>query len=122
MSEEFSRTQRVSELIRRELSPPLQVLSRDENLGLITITSVDVSPDLKQALVYITAMGTSLESKALISAVNQHAGPLRHHLSVNMKIRTIPKLRFVYDESVERGVRLSALIDSLSVPAKEQDD
>ncbi len=122
MSEEFSRAQRVSEVIRRELSVPLQRQSRDHNLGLVTITGVDVSPDFKQAKVYVTSIGSSLEPADVVRYLNQHSGPFRHHLSVNMKLRIIPRLHFVYDESVENGVRLSALIDSLSKPDTSPDE
>ncbi len=122
MSEEFSRTQRVSEVIRRELSVPLQIQSRDHHLGLVTITGVDVTSDFKHAKVYVTCIGGSMQPAEVIKFLNEHSGPFRHHLSINMKLRTIPRLRFVFDESVENGVRLYALIDSLSKPDSDSED
>jgi len=114
MSEEFSRTRRVGEQLKRELAPLVQEIARDTSLGMITITAADVSPDLKQAKVYVTAIGSALETKEIISILNASAGSMRQHLSHIIRLRSVPKLRFLFDESVERGARVSALIDSVA--------
>ncbi len=113
MFEQTQRTRRVSESIRRELSQPLLEICRDQKLGLVTVTVVDVSPDLRHAKVYITALGADDAASKAVDVLNNEAGPLRHHLAQEIPTRNIPRLTFVYDASVERGANLSRLIDSL---------
>ncbi len=121
MPSETNRTRRVGEQIKRELSAPLRSVAQDERLGLITVTAVDVSPDLHQARVLVTAIGCDQEMGEIIASLNGHAGELRHHLAHALSLRTIPRLDFVYDESVERGMRLGQLIDSLQVRPGAED-
>ena len=110
------RAQKLGDQIQRELSDLLARELRDPRVGMITITSVDVSPDLSHAKIFFTTL--SSESRAQTSAGLQHAaGFLRSQLARRLSIYTIPELRFVYDESVERGDRLSRLIDSV-IPKK----
>ena len=104
------RPQKLGDQIQRELSDLLARELRDPRVGMLTITSVDVSPDLSHAKVFFTTL--SAASLAATSAGLQHAaGFLRSQLARRLAIYTIPELRFVYDESVERGDHLSRLID-----------
>ena len=106
------RPQKLGDQIQRELSDLLARELRDPRVGMITITSVDVSPDLSHAKVFFTTL--TKESLAETSAgLQRAAGFLRSRLARRLSIYTIPELRFVYDESVERGDRLSRLIDSV---------
>ena len=112
------RPRRVADLIQRELSDLLRREVRDPRVGMITLTSVDVSPDLSHAKVFFTI----LEKEKLddtIRALRRAAGFLRSQLAHRMKMYTTPELRFVYDESVERGDRLSRLIDSAIRPKQQ---
>ncbi len=113
MPSETSRTRRVGEQVKRELSAPMRVLAQEQSLGLITITAVDVSPDLRQARVLVTAIGGERPMDEIIAILNQHGGEMRHHLAHALILRGIPRLEFVYDESVERGMRMDRLLDSL---------
>ena len=115
MPKEFSRTRRVSELIRRELVDIIRREINDPNLGMLTISAINVSPDLKQARIYITILGGHWDVEQTLQHLNQAAGLLRHHLSQRLTTRTTPRLQFVYDSSIEYGSRLSALIDSLHI-------
>jgi ribosome-binding factor A len=108
-----NRPQRVAEAIHRELAPPLQRLAADHGLGLLTITDVDVSPDLRNARVFVSQMGREIPHQIVIDLLANEAGRLRSLLAHALKLRTVPVVRFVFDESVERGARLSALIDAL---------
>lgn len=105
------RPEKLGDLIQRELSDLLQRELRDPRVGMITITAVDVSPDLSHARVLFT-----LFDKARLAdtqaGLERSAGFLRSQLARRVKLYTTPELRFVYDESVERGDRLSRLIDS----------
>jgi ribosome-binding factor A len=111
MSEEFPRTRRVGQLLRREVARLIQEELKDPRVGWITVSYVDVSPDLKQAKVYVTALGEGEGVEEQLKTLNNAAGFLQHGLSRRVKLRVIPRLQFVYDYSIERGRRLSALIE-----------
>ena len=105
------RPEKLGDLIQRELSELLQRELRDPRVGMITLTSVDVSPDFSHAKVFYTL----LEPRNLADVkqgLARAAGFLRSQLAKRLKLYTTPELRFEYDESVERGDRLSRLIDS----------
>ena len=97
--------------MQRELSALLQRELRDPRVGMVTITSVDVSPDLSHAKVFFTTLSKE-DLGATEQGLKRAAGFLRTQLARRIKLYTMPELRFVYDESVERGDRLSRLIDS----------
>jgi len=105
----------VADLIQRELSDLLRREVRDPRVGMVTLTSVDVSPDLSHAKVFFTLLQKEKIDETA-QALQRAAGFLRSQLAHRMKMYTTPELRFVYDESVERGDRLSRLIDSAIRP------
>ena len=106
------RPQKLGDLIQRELSELVQRELRDPRVGMITITSVDVSPDFSHAKVFFTVLQKDHLQDAL-AGLKRAAGFLRSQLAKRIKLYTTPELRFEYDESVERGDRLSRLIDSV---------
>ena len=113
MSRGQGRPQKLGDLIQRELSELLQRELRDPRVGMITITGVDVSPDFSHAKIFFTV----LEKQRLEDAragLRRAAGFLRSQLAKRIKLYTTPELRFEYDESVERGDRLSRLINSVT--------
>jgi ribosome-binding factor A len=77
---------------------------------LVTITAVEVSADLAQATVYVTILGGGSQEEA-VAGLNRAAAFLRSELAQRMRSRTVPALRFEYDSSVERGARLTRLIE-----------
>jgi len=105
------RPQKLGDLIQRELSELLQRELRDPRVGMITLTGVDVSPDLSHAKVFFTILDKQKLDDAR-EGLKRAAGFLRSQLAKRIKLYTTPELRFEYDESVERGDRLSRLIDS----------
>ncbi len=104
------RPRKVADLIQRELSDLLRREVRDPGIGMITITSVDVSPDLSHAKVFFTLLDAA-QRPSTEKALHRAAGYLRSQIAHRIKLYTAPELRFEYDESVERGDRLSQLID-----------
>lgn len=111
MPKDYSRTLRVADQIQRELADLIQHEIKDPRIGQVTITAVEVTRDYSHAKVFYTMLG-SREEKFLVENGLEHAkGFLRSNLSHRMKLRITPQLQFIYDESVERGVRLSKLID-----------
>ena len=109
------RPQRLGDLIQREVSELIRLELRDPRVGMITITSVDVSPDITHAKIFFTVLEKEKLPETL-EGLKRSAGFLRAQLAKRIKMYTTPELRFVYDESVERGDRLSQLIDSVIPP------
>jgi ribosome-binding factor A len=110
------RPQRLGDQIQREVSELIRLEVRDPRVGMITITSVDVSPDMSHAKVFFTVLDKQKLQETL-DGLGRSAGFLRSQLAKRMKMYTTPQLRFAYDESVERGDRLSRLIDEALRPA-----
>lgn len=114
MPREFGRNKRVAELIKKELAVLIQRQYSINDFGMITLSAVDVSPDLANAKIFITCLETSKSHDEVITALNNQAGHFRHELSMSIISRKIPHLYFEFDESVERGQHLTSLIDSLN--------
>lgn len=112
MPKDFERTRRIGEQLQRELAIIIQQELRDPRLGMVTISAVEVSKDMAVARVFVTALGENADHKQTVEALQHAAGFLQHELGRRVQLRTIPRLRFTYDESIERGAQLSALIDS----------
>ncbi len=111
MAREFSRTDRVGSQMQRELAQLVRDELNDPRLGMITIQAVRIVRDFSQATVYFTVLGGELSNKETAAILNEAAPFFRHELGHRINLRSLPKLHFLYDESVERGARLSALID-----------
>lgn len=113
MPREFPRHRRVAELIQHEIAILIQRELPHSGAGLVTVADVDVSPDLRNAKIYVTALGNADQRPQLIKQLNQQVGHFRHCLGQTLRLRVVPNLRFVYDESQERGNRISGLLDSV---------
>lgn len=112
MPRDFSRTLRVAEQIQRDLAELLRLEVKDPRIGMVTLTDVEVTADYAHAKIFFTLLGDAAQIEAATEGLNRAAGFLRHELGRRIKLRSIPQLHFIYDESVERGVRLSQLIDA----------
>ena len=121
MPRSSGRAQKVGDQIQRELSEIIHRELRDPRVGLITLTAVDVSPDCAYATVYFTCLDGAHVPVAE-EGLQRATGFLRAQLGKRIKIWTTPELRFVYDESVERGDRLSRLIDTANATAPGDPD
>lgn len=110
MPKEFARSRRVGEEMHRLLSEALQRDFSDPRLALVGITEVEVSADLSVARVFFSPMNGSSEADEVAAALGRAAGRLRHLLGTRMKTRVVPELRFAYDDSLDRGERISALL------------
>ena len=111
MARDFKRTDRVGAEIQRELAELIREELKDPALGMITLQEVRVVRDFSQAKVFFTAMANQLSYKDVAAHLNEAAGHLRWLLGQRMVLRTVPKLIFVYDTSVEQGEHLSNLIE-----------
>jgi ribosome-binding factor A len=107
------RDQRIGQEIQRLLPDLIRNEVRDPRVtGLITVTTVEVSHDLAHAKVFVTVLGEDAAVAGTLDALNHCSAFLRSALSQRMRLRIVPALKFVYDESVERGARLTRLIQS----------
>ncbi len=123
MAKDFSRTRRIGEQMQRELAILIQQEIQDPRLGMVTVSAVEVSRDLAHAKVFITVLNDERQDiAASLEVLNRAAGFLRHALGQRMTLRTVPALRFVYDESMARGNALSRLIDEAVKTDKQQDE
>lgn len=111
MKKHGNRPLRVAELIKRELAVLIPRVLDDARTHQATITSVDISPDLKSARVYFTLLGGESQAAPVLTAFKRAAGHLRRELAGRVALRVVPELRFYFDASIERGDRLSRLID-----------
>jgi len=111
MKKHSPRAQRVADQIQRELADLLRLHLKDPRVGMVTITAVDVSPDLTHAKVLFTHLAGAENSQATVVGLQHAAGYLRTELAHRLKLYSVPRLEFVYDDSIEAGIRLSKLID-----------
>ncbi len=111
MHQDFSRTDRIGQQIQRELAVLVRDELKDPRLGMVTIQAVKVVRDLSHAKVYFTVLGQEGEQEESTKLLKVASGFLRKMLGQRMKLRTIPQLNFVYDDSIEYGAHLSTLIE-----------
>lgn len=111
MQKESNRPRRVAELIKRELALLIPRELNDPSVHKITLTGAEVARDLAFVRIYFSLLGSAEEAKKVAKALNRAAGFLRHALSGRLVLRTVPELRFYFDESVERGARIDSLIE-----------
>ena len=109
------RTQRVSELLRQEISLVLQRQLSDPRLhALISITKVDTTEDLRHSKVYVSVLGDTSNRDDALHGLVSAAGYVRRELGDTLSLRRIPDLEFVLDESLERGEEVLRVMDQLS--------
>ena len=111
MPNEFSRSDRVAQQIRRELAELIRLELKDPRVNLVTITDVEITPDYAHAKVYYTTLAPEDQRAALEQGLKRSAGFLRREIGKRVRIHHNPELHFVFDASVERGTHLSQLID-----------
>ena len=114
MPKDYSRTDRIADLIQRELSTILLRESQDPRFALISVSAVTVTRDLAYAKVYISAYRADDDKQKItetVKALNKATGFFRSLLANRIQLRTTPQLKFIYDESIVYGNRLSNLID-----------
>ena len=111
-----ARSARIADQIQRSLAEVIRTELRDPRVGLVTLTGVELSRDQSHAKVFYTVMGTGPDVEAAGEGLSRAAGFLRSELAHRLTTRKVPELHFEFDESVERGVRLSRIIDEAVKP------
>jgi ribosome-binding factor A len=113
------RAHRVGDQIQRELADLLKNEVKDPRVGQVTITGVEVSGDLSHATVSFSSLAGKERSDDATKALGRTAGFLRSELSRRLNLYSVPELRFVYDDSIESGMRMSKLIDEAVASDKQ---
>ena len=107
------RMRRVNASVRQVLAEAMLEL-KDPRIGLVTVTGVDTAPDLRHAVVYVSVLGSAKKRAATMQGLEAAHGVLQARLGRELRLKRTPQLTFEYDPSVERGVRMSQLIDELA--------
>jgi ribosome-binding factor A len=112
MPKDYPRSRRIAGQVQRELSDIIRLELKDPRVGMITLTDVEVTPDNAHARVYFTLLGEASRIDEAAAGLQHAAGYLRSQLAQRLKLRVVPQLHFEHDASVERGIRVSQLIDA----------
>lgn len=102
---------RINEALREVIGEAISTELQDPRIGFVTITSVETSPDLRAARVYVSVLGTPEEREATLDGLRSSHGVLQSAIARQMRIKRTPTLSFHYDDSVERAARVSRLLD-----------
>jgi ribosome-binding factor A len=105
-----ARMRRVNEVIREVLGAAISTELKDPRIGFVTVTDVDTSPDLRASRVYVSVLGTEAEREQTLEGLASAHGFLQGKIGDELRMKRTPTLTFHYDESVERGARLSRLL------------
>ncbi|WP_438432490.1 30S ribosome-binding factor RbfA [Gorillibacterium sp. sgz500922] len=114
------RTGRVAEEIKKELSQILQLEFKDPRIGFLTITGVEVTNDLTQAKVYLSVLGSEEQREATLKALARGKGFLRSELGKKIRLRVVPELIFKFDNSIDYGSKIEALLADLNEGKAEE--
>ena len=117
---------RVNEAVRVVVAEAIGDL-KDPRIGIVTVTGVHVTPDLGEATVYVSVLGSERKRRATLAGLESAHGVLQARINRELSLRRTPTLAFAYDDAVERGVRMSKLIDELAAslpdePGSSEDD
>ena len=112
------RLERVCEVIKRELG---LIIVRDLTFAapLVTISAVDITPDLKQAHIFVSALGTEGQKRRALEQLEQNRAMLQAELAKRIVLKHTPHLNFKFDEAIERGTRVLGILDELGLDEKE---
>lgn len=106
----YGRMRRVDEAVREVLSDAITRDLKDPRVGFVTVTKVKTSPDLRHARVYVSVLGGADEREASLAGLRSAHGFLQSAIASRLELKRTPALRFEYDESVDRGMRISELL------------
>ena len=110
---------RVNESVREVISEALGEL-KDPRIGFVTVTGVETSPDLRHARVFVSVLGSEAKRRKTLAGLEAAHGVLQARLARELRLKRTPQLAFEYDPTVERGVRMTQLIDELAPDAADE--
>jgi len=107
--------------IKREISFIINTRIKDPGIGFITITGARLSVDGKYLDVYFSTLGGDAEAEASLNALKRCSGFIKKKLSERIRLRNIPELKFIYDDSIDRGMKITKILDDITRDGKMQD-
>lgn len=116
MPREFFRSDRVAAQLQRELAELLRTDFKNPQLGMVTLSDVEVTRDMSLVKAYVSFLGAAIPPQKCVKELNLQAARLRHALSSRIRLRVMPELRFIHDDSIARGMRIEELLGSLANP------
>ena len=113
-----SRMRRVNEAVREVVSAHIDDL-KDPRVGFVTVTAVETSPDLRRARVFVSVLGSDAERDRALAGLESSRGFLQAKVNDELRLKRTPALSFLYDPSIDHGIRISALLDEEPPEAAE---
>ncbi len=107
---------RIDEVMRKVIGSAIATDLEDPRIGFVTVTSVETSPDLRSARVYVSVLGDETEREQTLAALASSHGKLQSAIAREVRIKHTPTLRFHYDDSVERAIRVTQLLEDADEP------
>jgi ribosome-binding factor A len=104
------RIRRVNEAVREVLSEAITTELKDPRVGFVTVTAVDTSPDLRHAHVFVSVLGDERQREESLAGLSSSHGYLQRRVASKLRLKNTPQLDFIYDESAERVMRITALL------------
>ena len=116
-----SRVKRVSETLKEVLSEIIQLNLKDPHVGFVTVTGVEMTPDLKQAKVWVSVMGDEEETQNTLKALKHAKGFLKAEVAKRVRLRYMPEMTFMLDETVRTSMRIEGILKEI-IPEQEAED
>jgi len=107
---DFPRSARLNEVLKEEIADILRKKLKDPRIGFVTVTGVKASPDLRHADIFVSVLGTEEEKESAYKSLKGATGFIRSELGKRLRIKFLPEISFVIDESIDEGIRISKLI------------
>ncbi len=109
-----ARMRRINEVLREVVGAAISTDLKDPRIGFVTVTSVETSPDLRTAKVFVSVLGSEAEREASLAGLRSSHGVIQSRIAAETRMKRTPTLTFHYDETIERGMRISRLLDEES--------
>jgi ribosome-binding factor A len=106
-----ARMRRINEVLREVVGAAIGSELSDPRIGFVTVTSVETSPDLRTAKVYVSVLGSEAEREATLAALRSSHGVIQSKIAAETRMKRTPTLSYHYDETIERGMRISQLLE-----------
>ena len=107
--------------IKREISFIINTRIKDPRIGFVTITDTRLSVDGKYLDIYFTTMGKETNTDSSLEALKRYSGFIKKNLSSKMRLRNIPELKFIYDDSIDRGLRITEILENINTDEEKKD-
>ena len=108
-----SRMRRINEVLREVVGAAISTELSDPRIGFVTVTSVETSPDLRTAKVFVSVLGSAEEREATLEGLRSSHGVIQSRIAAETRMKRTPTLTFRYDDTIEKGARISELLEDV---------